>query len=644
MIGSNSTLSASNIIKPTWKDCDVWIDANDYSVGTFSNGAPITNKGNNSATFTVVGSTLEVQLDGSGNKEFEFNGSYIRCSSSSSAFTKYHNLATSYSLMVIGKFGTSSNPDAIFSICGNNAAGSANIGTYLYVDNRTAVSAAIRGVTRLITKGSSGNSVFNSPHLNGAYNTEQSLWFNLILGSNSGIDQDLLFKDGDIVSIADRVRTTANTTSGLGGINNASASTPTYAFEIGAAGNGTVILASGSTMKQFVMFGELLNTYDIRGIDAYFNKYWSRGNTTIRAGGATIKQITDGYILGGFYHKSTDRSKTTLVTSKGADHFAVGTDGNGVQIMSTDDAATWPSSFSSVFTDATKSVMPVYGGYNTGTGTLLAFYSKWTTATGTYTDLVCRRSTDNGTTWGSEIPITLPTTSPALTAWLPHDQLVVCNNGDVMMPMYAVSTTSLYKVYIMRSTDDGLNWTFTQVYTSGSAYISEPSLCSLGGGNHLMACRIEVAAGGIFKYKLFLSADDGATWPTTGDTSFGGALYAHPPMLRLFDIDGTPVVEFNWVNRNTRRWHMKYATAASVISTGVTVFNSKTTYTVLERLQGESSTVTGWASGYPFIIHSRGDLNMQGAWFEETSSSTTNVAIQYFNDEMKTAIKTELGI
>lgn len=641
MIGSNQTLAASNVVKPTHKSAAVWIDANDYAVGTFANGAVITNKGNNGATFDVSGATLEVQLDGNGIKEFEFNGSYIRCTAGGSSFTQYHhtNSGFNYQIYFIGKLGATSNPDAFFPICGNNGGSSANIGITIWLDNRVATAAASRGIIQFVTNGTSGQPVYDSRFNNGLYNVDQSVFITMV--ASALIDQNYCIQNADIISIVDVQRSTATTTSGLGTARNSNGAAASQTFNIGAFGNGGSPLATGSTMKQFIIFDELLNQYESRGVDAYFGLYPARGNTTIRSGGATVRLVADQYILGGVYAKNADRSKTVLVASRGTDHFAVGTDRDGVQVMSTDDATTWPTSFSSVFTDATKTVMPPYGGYNTGTGTLIAFYGKWTTATGVYTDLIARRSTDGGTTWGSEITITLPVTSPVLTAWLPHDQLMICNNGDIMMPMYALSGTSLYKMYVMRSTDDGLTFTFTEIYTSPTAYVAEPSGCYLGGNNHIVSGRIEVAAGGIFKYKLILSADDGVTWPISGDTSFGGALFAHPPMLRSFLIDGTLVVEFSWVNRLTRRWHMKYATAADVISTGPTVFDSKVTYTVFERLQGNN---TGWATGYPFFIHSRNDLNMQGAWFEETSASTTRVGFQYFNDEIRTAIKTELGL
>jgi hypothetical protein len=640
MIGSNATLGASNVFKPTWKDCEVWIDANDYGVGTFANGAAVTNKGNNGATFIVVGSTLEVQLDGNGRKEFEFNGSYIRCSSASSAFIKYHNLASSYAIQVIGKFGTSSNPDAFFSICGNNGGSSTNIGIFNYLDNRTAVAAANRGVTRLITKGVPGTFVFNSLHNNGVYNTDVSYWFNLVF--NAEIDHDYLVKGADIVSVYDRVRTAPNTTSGLGAVNTPSAAAPTFAFEIGAAGNGVTALATGSTMKQFIMYGELFNQYERRGADSYFGNYWTRGDTTIRQGGETRKQLTDQYVFGGTYAKSADRSRTIFVSSRGPDHFIAGSDREGVQIVSTDDAVSWPSGYTTVFTDASNAYHVPYGGYSPA-GTLIVGCGKYSQTTGAYVDLVIRRSTNNAQTWGSDISIAPPTTSPALTAYTFHDQLVTCNNGDIALMMYAVSTTALYKIYVARSTDDGLTWSFTQVYSSATDFIAEPTICHLGGNNWIIWGRVEVAVGGIFKYKQFFSNDDLATFSDQGNTPFGGALYAHPAMLRSFFIDGTLVVEASWVNRLTRRWHMKYALASAVVSNGISEWTSKTTYTVFERLQGVLVN-EGWRSGYPFFIHSRNDLNTQGVWFEENGINTINVAFQYFNDEMKTTIKTELGI
>jgi hypothetical protein len=150
-----------------------------------------------------------------------------------------------------------------------------------------------------------------------------------------------------------------------------------------------------------------------------------------------------------------------------------------------------------------------------------------------------------------------------------------------------------------------------------------------------------VASGGVFKYQQFLSTDDGETWSDQGATPFGGALFAHPPMLRSFLIDGTLVVEATWVNRLTRRMHCKYAIASAVVSNGISEWTAKTVYTILQREQGDDQ---GYETGYPFFIHSRDDLNMQGVWFSEESATTTKTAFQYFNDEFRTAIKTELGI
>jgi hypothetical protein len=460
-----------------------------------------------------------------------------------------------------------------------------------------------------------------------------------MLGS-SLMDHNYCIKDGNIVSIADVQRSTSTTTAGLGTARNSNSAASSQTFNIGAIGNGTLPLAAGSTMKEFIIFDTVLNQYESRGVDSYFGLYPTRGNTTIRAGGGTSRLLEDQYILGGTYAKNSDRSKTILVTSKGADHFTVGSDRDGIQLISTDDATTWALPYSTVFTDATNAYHVPYGGY-TPAGTLVVLVSKYNATTGVYASLVALRSLDGGTTWGSEIPITIPVTSPALTAWVPHEALVTCNNGDIAIPFYAVSTTSLYKIYVVRSADDGLTWTFAEVYTSGSAYINESSIAWLGGNNWIIWARVEAVVGAVYVYKQFRSSDDLATFSDQGNTTFGGAMYPHPPMLRSFLIDGTRVVEASWINRLTRRWHMKYATATELAAGTVTVWASKTTYTVFERLQGNS---TGWISGYPFFIHSRDDLNMEGTWFEETSSSVTRVGFQKFNDEIKTAIKTELGI
>ena len=123
------------------------------------------------------------------------------------------------------------------------------------------------------------------------------------------IDQDYLIKDGDWAGISDISRTTANSTSGLGTERAQSASAPTYSFNIGAGGNGAGALAAGSTMREFIIIDELMNLYELRGMDAYFGSYFTRGRGTVRVGLITLESISSQYILSGTYIKNAQELK-----------------------------------------------------------------------------------------------------------------------------------------------------------------------------------------------------------------------------------------------------------------------------------------------------------------------------------------------
>lgn len=632
-IGIQNTWPKRDPVSPSQLGAEIWIDAEDYAVGTFANGAAITNKGNALITFQVVGTTLSIQVNSDGKKEFVFDGnSTIRCTSATNVFNQFKNGTLSYTIGFIGKIGTTSNPDAFYGICGSNATSSTNEGLVIYAENR--VASPNKGLRQMISKGIMNSFPIDSLHPNVDYSTRISFYADLDLSLL--MDNNRLFYNGDINSIKDRIRTTANTTSGLGTVIAFSGTDSTYPFEIGGTGNGTGKLVG--KMEQFMLIDIPITQSQVRGLNKYFAVYPTIGDTTFKYLTQT-QTLSDQYVFGGVYFKNASKSRTMFVTSVGPAHSSL----NRVlsKTLSTNDGNSFAGSYTTIWSDAAENAhLGVYGG-ESDSGRWIVCYAKFNDAA-SFLGLIVRYSDDDGDTWSSEVTVTIPVTSPTLDFIIPHDNLVICNNGDIALTCYGYSGTSLYNIYIMRSTDDGLTWSFALVYTSGSVNINECSAAHLGGNDWIVVARIEVASGGFFEFKQFYSNDDLATFSDDGNTDFNlNYVYAHPPMVRTIFLDGTRVIELSWVNRGTRRWHFKYALPSALITNGATEWDSKPTYTYDIREYGDNQ---GWETGYPFIIHPDDTLKAEGVFFGETSSTTTDTVFVKIDDELKSKIKTDLGI
>lgn len=643
---------ADTPVKPVWPNVDitpeVWIDASDFAVGSLADGATISNKGNAGFNFLVSGTGLSVAVNAEGKKAFVFTGAQsIKCPSANIDFFQHlHDITASYAILFIGKIGTTSNPDAVYGICGNNAASSLNKGIYMLAENR---------VSQPTTKGlqyAIARAVSNVWHTRTIKYTS-SLKYGTRTAIHSALnfsllkDYNRLYVDGELYAVNDATRSTANTTSGLGGVVSANTQDPSYDFQIGACGNNVGYLTG--EIEQFVIIQTPGSAYTLdtaRGLEKWFKHFVPRGHTDCKYIKHT-QTLSDQYVLGGWYHKKTDKSKTTWLTSKGADHFTPGTDRTGVQVVSNNDGWSFPSSYSNVIVDASTSPHNGMGGGILPSGKAIVVYGKYTSATGAYTDMVYRTSNDMET-WSSETSITLPTTSPALTSYVTHDIGVLADNGDMLIPWYAVSGSSLYNVYVMRVSSDGTVFSHKLIYTSGSTYKNEVSIARISSAGSsskwIAAVRVEGSAntGGTYVHEFFKSTDDCETWSSLGTSSYGGRMYVypHPPMIRTFLLNGVLVMAFYFVDRGDRRWWVMYVTASDFDTNGVSALNN-TLYQLDIRLFGDNQ---GWESGYPLVIHPDNSLHAEGVYFQETSATVASTTFFKINAEHAGRVAAELGI
>jgi len=628
------------IIDPATLSPLVLVDAEDYAVGAISNGATITNHGSGGGDITVVGTTLSVQVNADGKKEFVADGStHLLCDTLASFTFMSNGTGSNYTITFIGKIGTTSNPDAFYLLCGNSAGSSTSIGMVIGIENRAAQSAT-QGAQHLVCRGVSSSLPINSRTNVVTFNTRKSYAWTLGMSATL-MNNSRMFDNGDLMSVNDRIRTAANTTSGLGAAIAFSASNPTNKFQILSGGTGTFSLVG--KMEKFIIYPSVLTKDQIRGVDAFYDIPADYGKAASTCKYLVTNQTltaTPNYALGGLYDKNAAKTKINFITSIGPNHFTVGSDRKVMQSVSIDDGYTWPA-YTELFADAATSPQGGPAGGYTTTGRLLLIYGKYNSTTGAYiSPIIIKFSGDDGVTW-NETTATLPVTSPTLTGWNVLDKVIDCDNGDLVITLYAVSGTSLYNLYVMRSSDNGITWTFNLVYTSGSVAKNEGSIVNLGGGNMLSAWRVEAIDTGFFKHEFFASTDHGVNWSTLGTRNYG-TVYAHPPMLRRFDLDGTRVIAFYYVDRGTRKMFVIYATAAAWIASGVAALTGRTVYTLDNRLYGAN---LGWESGYPTIIHPDNDLKAEGIYSEETTdNSVCTISFFKIDDEHKAKVKAELGI
>jgi hypothetical protein len=129
-------------------------------------------------------------------------------------------------------------------------------------------------------------------------------------------------------------------------------------------------------------------------------------------------------------------------------------------------------------------------------------------------DIYYKRSTDNGTNWGSDTRLTTVGDSSEAPAVAAADQavhVVWANNTDL-------------QIHYLRSTDGGSNWASVVPLTSGSTYTLYPSVAAEDDNVHVVWIDARPATNYLPEVYYRRSTDGGATWLgenrlSTGQTS-----------------------------------------------------------------------------------------------------------------------------
>jgi len=223
---------------------------------------------------------------------------------------------------------------------------------------------------------------------------------------------------------------------------------------------------------------------------------------------ATIKN-TSTYDNFGFVVK-TGPDDFLWMGRTGADH--VGNGGKLVSATYDPTTDTW-GAFSDIYDDASYDSRNAAGGYIGGD--LYVFFARYNDTTSTWIDMNYIKSTDDGSTWGSRVQVTIDAT---LIGWSPYGALVKV--GDrYYQPYYGRLASTNRKIKLLYTDDDGATWTDGPTIFSGADQYSECSVAYLGDGDMIAIARDN--NNGVMRQ--FESDDDGLTWSDAGDTNMGVA-------------------------------------------------------------------------------------------------------------------------
>jgi hypothetical protein len=212
----------------------LWLDANDDSTITIATGvSEWRDKSGNERNFTQgTGGTQPTQTLGglNGQTVLSFNGSqYLTSISAASVWNFLHNTNGS-TVIAVWKAGNVSDPNAVYSLIGNNGALSANIGFYIIYDDRVSSSRNNR-VISLISRGVSGQNAVVNITADGAHPADTPTIISQVADPNNGTAANRSFLRINRTLIQNNTDLFAPV-----------ATNASFALQIGAAGNNVVPL------------------------------------------------------------------------------------------------------------------------------------------------------------------------------------------------------------------------------------------------------------------------------------------------------------------------------------------------------------------------------------------------------------------
>ena len=257
-----------NVVRPA-----LWLDASDLSTITVATGvSEWRDKSGNERNFSQGTSANQPDFTPNrlnGNPAVSFNGSQWLTSPAAASIWNFLHNTTGSTVFAIWQAGNNSNPNAFYTLMGNNGLASANIGFYIIYDDRLASARNDRMII-LISRGVAGAQAVLNQTADNAHPANTPVLLTHFADPNNATASAR-----SILQINQTVVTNNADT------NAPSASNASFALQIGAGGNN-----SGPTtgyIAEILVFSGILNSLNRLKIQGYLAHKWGLRNALVAA-------------------------------------------------------------------------------------------------------------------------------------------------------------------------------------------------------------------------------------------------------------------------------------------------------------------------------------------------------------------------
>jgi hypothetical protein len=258
-----SRLWLPNVLRP-----ELWLDANDESTITIATGVSEwrDKSGNQRNVTQATGATQPTQTLGglNGKSVLSFNGSqYLTSPAAVSTWNFLHNTNGS-SIFAVWKPGNVSDPNAVYSLIGNNAGVSANIGFYFIYDDRVSSSRNDRVLIQ-ISRGISGQSAVQNTTADGAHPANTPTIISQVADPNNGTAANRSFLRINRTLIQNNTDLFAPV-----------ATNASFALQIGACGNNIIPLVG--YIAEVIILSSIASNNTRQILEGYLAWKWGLQN------------------------------------------------------------------------------------------------------------------------------------------------------------------------------------------------------------------------------------------------------------------------------------------------------------------------------------------------------------------------------
>jgi hypothetical protein len=249
----------------------LWLDANDLSTISVATGiSEWRDKSGNARNFSQGTGAVQPSFTPSGlngRNVLSYNGSqYLTSVSTVGTWNFLHNTNGS-SVFGVWQAGNVSDPNAIYTFLGNNAALSANTGYYIVYDDRVS---SLRNDVALvqISRGVSGQTAVNNATANGGHPANTPVLISHICIPSQGIAANRSF-----------LRINQSLTQGNTATNAPVSTDASFALQIGACGNNTLPMVG--YIAEIVVFNSIVTDIVRQQIEGYLAHKWGLQNSLV---------------------------------------------------------------------------------------------------------------------------------------------------------------------------------------------------------------------------------------------------------------------------------------------------------------------------------------------------------------------------